>query len=68
MQNYLAQFSRTQPAKADIIAKLKTYGYDTSDAGTDNGYKNLIRAFQLHFRQKIMTGSLMLKQQQSSMR
>ncbi|ACY85881.1 probable N-acetylmuramoyl-L-alanine amidase [Edwardsiella piscicida] len=56
MQNYLAQFSRTQPAKADIIAKLKTYGYDTSDAGTDNGYKNLIRAFQLHFRQKNYDG------------
>ncbi|MBC3951087.1 N-acetylmuramoyl-L-alanine amidase [Pseudomonas folii] len=49
-QNYQAQFSSALPAKADMIAKLGRYGYDTTPAMTDSGYKNLIRAFQLHFR------------------
>jgi N-acetylmuramoyl-L-alanine amidase len=39
------------PDKDDILSALKTYGYGIADAGTDEGYKNLIRAFQLHFRQ-----------------
>uniref|UniRef100_UPI00119CAFF5 N-acetylmuramoyl-L-alanine amidase n=1 Tax=Yersinia bercovieri TaxID=634 RepID=UPI00119CAFF5 len=56
MQQYQVQFSNSLPAKADIVAKLKNYGYDTSDAGTKSGYKNLIRAFQLHFRQKNYDG------------
>ncbi|EKS7794819.1 N-acetylmuramoyl-L-alanine amidase [Edwardsiella piscicida] len=56
MQHYLAQFSQSQPAKTDIIAKLKTYGYDTAAAGTAKGYQDLIRAFQLHFRQKNYDG------------
>lgn len=56
MQHYLMQFNKTLPSKADIIAKLRTYGYDISDAGTESGYKNLIRAFQLHFRQKTYDG------------
>ncbi|MFP2694251.1 N-acetylmuramoyl-L-alanine amidase [Enterobacter ludwigii] len=56
MQNYLIQFNKSLPSKADIIAKLRTYGYDISDAGTESGYKNLIRAFQLHFRQKNYDG------------
>lgn len=51
-QQYQVQFSKSLPAKADIVAKLKIYGYDTSNAKTESGYKNLIRAFQLHFRQK----------------
>lgn len=38
------------PEKAEILEKLKRYGYDVSKANTDNGYKMLIRAFQLHFR------------------
>ncbi|MEI9539856.1 N-acetylmuramoyl-L-alanine amidase [Enterobacter cancerogenus] len=56
MQRYLMQFNKSLPSKADIIAKLRTYGYDISDAGTESGYKNLIRAFQLHFRQKTYDG------------
>lgn len=58
MQKYHVQFSKSLPAKADIIAKLKNYGYDTSSVGTDSGYRNLIRAFQLHFRQKNYNGIL----------
>lgn len=56
MQHYLTQFSKSLPSKADIVAKLKAYGYDISDAGTEIGYKNLIRTFQLHFRQKNYDG------------
>ncbi|AWF80574.1 N-acetylmuramoyl-L-alanine amidase [Microbulbifer sp. A4B17] len=57
-ETYQDMFSMALPAKADIIAKLSLYGYDTSGASTDNGYKNLIRAFQLHFRQKNYDGVL----------
>ncbi len=55
-QRYQAQFSETPPAKADIVAKLGTYGYDTSATGTESGYKNVIRAFQLHFRPQNFDG------------
>lgn len=58
-QDYICQFeSRGLPAKEDIFAKLKIYGYDISAAGTDEGFKQLIRAFQLHFRQKDYSGTL----------
>lgn len=56
MQHYLTQFSKSVPSKADIVAKLKEYGYDISEVGTEIGYKNLIRTFQLHFRQKNYDG------------
>ncbi|VEI19513.1 N-acetylmuramoyl-L-alanine amidase AmiD precursor [Serratia plymuthica] len=47
---YVQQFCKTLPSKDDIIEKLKRYGYDTSDSGSEAGYAQLIRAFQLHFR------------------
>ncbi|WP_039055984.1 N-acetylmuramoyl-L-alanine amidase [Enterobacter sp. Bisph1] len=56
MQQYLAQFCQSLPAEADIVARLKTYGYDTSNAETESGYQALIRAFQLHFRQQKYDG------------
>ncbi|HAW2024763.1 TPA: N-acetylmuramoyl-L-alanine amidase [Escherichia coli] len=56
MLRYLAQFSKSLPPKEELLSKLKTYGYDISDACTESGYKNLIRAFQLHFRQKKYDG------------
>ncbi|WP_193161039.1 N-acetylmuramoyl-L-alanine amidase [Serratia ureilytica] len=49
-QRYQSQFCQSLPAKTDIIAKLSRYGYDTSSASSNSGYKGLIRAFQLHFR------------------
>lgn len=58
MHQYQEHFSQYLPTKEEIVAKLKTYGYDTSDTGTEGGYRNLIRAFQLHFRQKNYDGSL----------
>lgn len=58
MQQYQVQFGTGLPVKADIVAKLKRYGYDTSSAGTEIGYRDLIRAFQLHFRQNKYDGVL----------
>lgn len=57
-QQYQAQFYKTLPPTADVITKLKRYGYDTSAAGTTDGYKNLIQAFQLHFRPQKYDGVL----------
>lgn len=57
-QHYQAQFCTTLPAKKEVIAKLSRYGYDTALAHTDSGYRNLIRAFQLHFRQRQYDGVL----------
>lgn len=50
VQAFKQQFSAGLPSRADITAKLKTYGYDTSTAAGDSGYRGLVRAFQLHFR------------------
>ncbi|EPN4233005.1 hypothetical protein ACT0CX_004457, partial [Shigella flexneri] len=35
---------------------VQTYGYSISGVETDDGYKALVRAFQLHFRQKNYDG------------
>ncbi|MFZ4831701.1 N-acetylmuramoyl-L-alanine amidase [Rouxiella sp. Mn2063] len=48
---YAEKFLSALPAKKDIISNLQKYGYDVSAATTDTGYKQLIRAFQLHYRQ-----------------
>ncbi|WP_455476391.1 N-acetylmuramoyl-L-alanine amidase [Bartonella sp. B17] len=56
--HYQEQFCKSFPSKEDVLAKLKCYGYDISIACTEIGYKNLIRAFQLHFRQKNYDGIL----------
>jgi N-acetylmuramoyl-L-alanine amidase len=56
MQYYQKIFSNSMPAQADVVAKLEKYGYDTSMTGTKTGYRNLIRAFQLHFRPKNYDG------------
>ncbi|WP_321150909.1 hypothetical protein [Aeromonas jandaei] len=51
MRKYQSEFHKKLPTKKDIVAKLKVYGYGTTDADSELGYRNLIRAFQLHFRQ-----------------
>lgn len=48
--HYLTKFRQALPAKDDVTAKLKKYGYDITDAENSNGFAQLIRAFQLHFR------------------
>ncbi|PIT69735.1 N-acetylmuramoyl-L-alanine amidase [Bartonella tribocorum] len=55
---YQEQFSKSLPSKEEVLAKLKCYGYDVSAVCTEIGYKNLIRAFQLHFRQENYDGVL----------
>ncbi|WP_175653005.1 N-acetylmuramoyl-L-alanine amidase [Pseudomonas sp. Marseille-P9899] len=57
-QRYLAQFIKALPTPAEVIAKLGQYGYDTAQASTESGYRVLIRAFQLHFRQRNYDGLL----------
>ncbi|GAB7531544.1 N-acetylmuramoyl-L-alanine amidase [Pseudomonas sp. 3A(2025)] len=57
-QRYQVQFNRELPARAQVLAKLKVYGYDVSGAGTDSGYRALVRALQLHFRPEKYDGAL----------
>ncbi len=56
--HYQEQFRKSLPVKEDILARLRRYGYDVSAACSEIGYKNLIRAFQLHFRQENYNGIL----------
>lgn len=58
MQAYANQFRQALPGKEDIVANLKKYGYDTSNTQTEEGYAQLIRAFQLHFRPCDYSGKL----------
>ncbi|WP_332065642.1 N-acetylmuramoyl-L-alanine amidase [Bartonella sp. CB189] len=55
---YQEEFSKIFPDTMDVLGKLGCYGYDISIACTESGYKNLIRAFQLHFRQENYDGIL----------
>ncbi|WP_448651318.1 N-acetylmuramoyl-L-alanine amidase [Pseudomonas fluorescens] len=57
-QRYCAQFKENLPPKSEVVSKFSKYGYDTSATTNDNGYMNLIRAFQLHFRPKKYDGVL----------
>jgi N-acetylmuramoyl-L-alanine amidase len=48
---YLREYQETGiPAREKLLQLFKTYGYDTSRAVNEQGYFQLIRAFQLHFR------------------
>ena len=38
------------PARTELLKMFKTYGYDVSGATTEQGFNQLVRAFQLHFR------------------
>ena len=56
-KKYIDKFSKQGlPNQSDIVSKLKTYGYNVKDASSPDGYQKLIRAFQLHFRQKDYSG------------
>jgi len=57
-QKYHSRFCRDLPVKADVVAKLRKYGYETSAVASDSAYKQLIRAFQLHFRPQNYDGVL----------
>ena len=49
-QKYLKKFSCDLPDKDQVVNKLKHWGYDITLASSGQGYGQLIRAFQLHFR------------------
>ncbi|EJF82712.1 hypothetical protein MCY_01665, partial [Bartonella rattimassiliensis 15908] len=56
--HYQEQFSKNFPSQKKVLSKLKCYGYDISSVCIETGYKDLIRAFQLHFRQENYNGIL----------
>ncbi|YBV97848.1 N-acetylmuramoyl-L-alanine amidase [Phyllobacteriaceae bacterium JZ32] len=47
---FLKRYGKHPLSKEAALQLFKTYGYDTSSAATDAGFKSLVRAFQLHFR------------------
>ena len=55
---YMTQLGQRIPARIDIIGKLKAYGYDVAGTERANGFKNLVRAFQLHFRPANYNGEI----------
>lgn len=55
---YMEQFSKQLPATKDIVAKMKTYGYDVSESTRGKDLKSVVRAFQLHFRPADYSGEI----------
>ncbi|MHC8331369.1 N-acetylmuramoyl-L-alanine amidase [Pseudomonas sp. LB3P25] len=54
---YLQQYCETgMPARTELLNLFKTYGYDVSGASTEQGFTQLVRAFQLHFRPETYDG------------
>ncbi|NWB98837.1 N-acetylmuramoyl-L-alanine amidase [Pseudomonas gingeri] len=54
-QQYLREGLPTRPT---ILASFKKYGYEVKGADTEVGFKQLVRAFQLHFRPSNYDGVL----------
>ena len=46
------------PARTELLKMFKTYGYDVSGATTEQGFTQLVRAFQLHFRPEKYDGAM----------
>jgi N-acetylmuramoyl-L-alanine amidase len=44
------------PVRTELIKLFKTYGYDVSGASSEQGFMQLVRAFQLHFRPETYDG------------
>lgn len=44
------------PDRTELLKLFKTYGYDVAGAATEQGYTQLVRAFQLHFRPQTYDG------------
>ncbi|MDR0219062.1 MAG: N-acetylmuramoyl-L-alanine amidase [Enterobacteriaceae bacterium] len=55
-QQYIENFAQHYPARDAILGKFKQYGYDISAANEMNGYRDLIKAFQMHFRPENYNG------------
>jgi N-acetylmuramoyl-L-alanine amidase len=57
--SYLRQYTEAGvPDRATLLKLFKTYGYDVSGAGTESGFRHLVRAFQLHFRPENYDGAV----------
>jgi N-acetylmuramoyl-L-alanine amidase len=57
-EQWEATFTRGMPTRSDVVAQFARYGYNTSGAETEEGFKQLVRAFQLHFRASKFDGVL----------
>ncbi|PHM67722.1 N-acetyl-anhydromuranmyl-L-alanine amidase [Xenorhabdus stockiae] len=55
-QKYIKEFNQSLPDRADILKKFSQYGYDVPNLNDNDGFKNLIKAFQMHFRQSNYDG------------
>ncbi|WP_340619279.1 N-acetylmuramoyl-L-alanine amidase [Xenorhabdus siamensis] len=55
-QKYIEEFEQSFPEKDKILKKFSQYGYDISGANEKAGYQDLIKAFQMHFRQSNYDG------------
>lgn len=52
-----AQYTQTGvPERAQLLKLFKTYGYDVRGASTEQGFSQLVRAFQMHFRPEKYNG------------
>jgi len=55
--DYLQQYNACAiPARSELLTLFRKYGYDISGASTEEGFKQLVRAFQMHFRQERYDG------------
>jgi N-acetylmuramoyl-L-alanine amidase len=57
-EEYRQRFSLKHPEPNEVIDKFKRYGYDISAVQSPRGLRNLVRAFQLHFRPSNYDGNL----------
>lgn len=56
---YLCQYNTSGvPPRSELLGLFKTYGYDISGASTEDGFKQLVRAFQMHFRPENFDGKM----------
>jgi N-acetylmuramoyl-L-alanine amidase len=55
---YVAQYTDAPLSQEEALKQFRKYGYDASGAGNPEGFKNLVRAFQLHFRPQNYDGVL----------
>ncbi|CAM3707287.1 N-acetylmuramoyl-L-alanine amidase [Bordetella flabilis] len=55
---FVARYTDTPLAQDEALRQFRKYGYDTSAATNPAGFKNLVRAFQLHFRPQNYDGVL----------
>ncbi|CAM2895208.1 N-acetylmuramoyl-L-alanine amidase [Moritella viscosa] len=58
VDRYLGEYTYKLPNQDKIISMLKVYGYDTSVISSEKEFRNIVRAFQLHFRPEDCRGNI----------